>query len=87
MKRFLTKSKGCRDVCLVMKKSTTGPQCTQTSGGSRIMRRGFGRGAPEKILRPRPLSVANHAYFHAFIRASAQVVGLYELIQLLQTRG
>ena len=31
-KRFLTKSKGCRDVCLVMKKSTTGPQCTQTRG-------------------------------------------------------
>ena len=30
--RFLTKSKGCRDVCLVMKKSTTGPQCTQTRG-------------------------------------------------------
>ena len=26
-KRFLTKSKGCKDVCLVMKKSTTGPQC------------------------------------------------------------
>ena len=31
-KRFLTKSKGCRDVCLVMKKSSTGPQCTQTRG-------------------------------------------------------
>ena len=44
---------------------------------------GFGRGVSEKILRPRPLSAANHAYFHAFIRASAQVVGLYELIQLL----
>ena len=29
-KRFLMKSKGCRDVCLVMKKSTTGPQCIQT---------------------------------------------------------
>ena len=31
-KRFLTKSKGCRDVCLAMKKSTTGQQCTQTRG-------------------------------------------------------
>ena len=29
--RFLTKSKGCRDVCLAMKKSATGQQCTQTS--------------------------------------------------------
>ena len=30
----VNKIKGCRDVCLVMKKSTTGPQCTQTRGNT-----------------------------------------------------
>ena len=29
-KRFVTKSKGCRDACLAMKNSITGPQCTPT---------------------------------------------------------
>ena len=31
--------------------------------------------------------MVNHAYFHAFIRASAQVVGLYELLLALFTHA